>query len=124
LGELREPGESTEVDAGTPVKITIGKSKQLKSVTDFTGRPYSQAKAALEGQGWKTRRVDQASDTVPKDTVITQNPNAGQLPVGETITLTVSTGPDQTQPTQIQMPTLVGMTFEDAQAKLQSMGWS
>jgi beta-lactam-binding protein with PASTA domain len=61
---------------------------------------------------------------VPKDNVITQNPNGGQLAVGETITLTVSTGPDQTQPQQIQMPSLVGMTFEDAQAKLQSMGWS
>jgi serine/threonine-protein kinase len=59
---------------------------------------------------------------VAKDLVITQNPNGGQLAVGETITLTVSTGPENQN--QIQMPILVGMTFDDAQAKLQSMGWT
>ncbi|WP_410637762.1 Stk1 family PASTA domain-containing Ser/Thr kinase [Amycolatopsis sp. lyj-346] len=124
LVQNQTPAAASEVAQGTSVKITVGKSKQLKTVTDFTNKPYSQAKAALEGQGWKTKRVDQASDTVPKDTVITQNPNGGQLGVGEVITLTVSTGPDQTQPTQIQMPSLVGMTVEEAQQKLQSMGWT
>ncbi|RSM34764.1 Stk1 family PASTA domain-containing Ser/Thr kinase [Amycolatopsis balhimycina DSM 5908] len=124
LVQSQTPPASSEVEAGSSVRITIGKSKQLKSVTDFTGKPYSQAKSTLEGQGFKTKKLEQASDTVPKDMVITQNPNGGQLAVGEVITLTVSTGPDQTQPQQIQMPSLVGMTFEDAQAKLQSMGWT
>jgi len=73
-------------------------------------------------QGFTTRRVDQSSDTVPKDTVITQNPNGGQVAVGSQIVLTVSTGPDSTS--QIQMPTLAGMTFDQAQEKLQSMGWT
>ncbi|MET8847013.1 Stk1 family PASTA domain-containing Ser/Thr kinase [Amycolatopsis sp. NPDC004625] len=124
LVQNQTPASASEVDQGTSVRITVGKSKQLKTVTDFTGKPYAQAKAALEGQGWKTKKSEQPSDTVPKDSVITQNPNGGQLAIGETITLTVSTGPDQSQPTQIQMPTLVGMTFDDAQAKLQSMGWT
>ncbi|MBE8519138.1 Stk1 family PASTA domain-containing Ser/Thr kinase [Amycolatopsis sp. H6(2020)] len=122
LVQSQNPSPSTPVDQGSSVKITVGKSKQLKTVTDFTGRPYSQAKAALEGAGWKTKKVEQASETVAKDSVITQNPNGGQLAIGETITLTVSTGPDSSS--QIQMPSLVGMTADQAQDKLASMGWT
>ncbi|MDS0133027.1 MULTISPECIES: Stk1 family PASTA domain-containing Ser/Thr kinase [unclassified Amycolatopsis] len=122
LVQSQTPSAASEVAQGSSVKITIGKSKQLKAVTDFTGKPYSQAKSALEGQGFTTRRVDQASDTVPKDTVITQNPNGGQVAVGSQITLTVSTGPDSSS--QIQMPSLVGMTVDEAQDKLSSMGWT
>ncbi|KDN17722.1 Stk1 family PASTA domain-containing Ser/Thr kinase [Amycolatopsis rifamycinica] len=124
LVQNQNPPAGTELAQGQPVKITLGKSKQLKTVTDFTGKPYSQAKAALEGQGFTTKRVDQASETVPKDMVITQNPNGGQLAVGKTITLTVSTGPDSSNQTQIEMPQLVGMPVDEAQQKLQSMGWT
>ncbi|MGW5744912.1 Stk1 family PASTA domain-containing Ser/Thr kinase [Amycolatopsis sp. NPDC003861] len=122
LVQSQTPSAASEVAQGSSVKITIGKSKQLKAVTDFTGKPYSQAKSALEGQGFTTRRVDQASDSVPKDTVITQNPNGGQVAVGSQIILTVSTGPDSSS--QIQMPSLVGMTVDEAQDKLSSMGWT
>ncbi|SEB41233.1 serine/threonine protein kinase [Amycolatopsis tolypomycina] len=124
LVQSQNPPAGSELAQGQPVKITVGKSKQLKTVTDFTGKPYSQAKSSLEGAGFTTKRVDQASDTVPKDSVITQNPNGGQLAVGSQITLTVSTGPSQTQPTKIQMPSLIGMTADEAQQKLQSMGWT
>jgi beta-lactam-binding protein with PASTA domain/predicted Ser/Thr protein kinase len=122
LVQSQTPSSDSEVDEGTSVKITVAKSKELKQVQDFTGKPYSQADSALRAQGFKTKRVDQASDTVAKDTVITQNPNGGSVIVGTTITLTVSTGPEQTD--KIEMPSLVGMTVEDAQAKLESMGWT
>ncbi|GAB3139485.1 Stk1 family PASTA domain-containing Ser/Thr kinase [Amycolatopsis stemonae] len=123
LVQSQTPTAASQVDEGSSVKIVVAKSKELKQVQDFTNKPYSQAKASLEGQGFKTKRVDQSSDTVPKDSVITQNPNGGSVAVGSTITLTVSTGPDQTQ-TQIEMPKLVGMTVDEAQSKLASMGWS
>ncbi|GHG04649.1 MULTISPECIES: Stk1 family PASTA domain-containing Ser/Thr kinase [Amycolatopsis] len=122
LVQTQTPSANSQVDQGATVRITVGKSKQLKAVTDFTGQPYSKAKSSLESQGFTTKRVDQASETVPKDTVITQNPNGGQLTVGSQIVLTVSTGPDSSS--QIQMPQLAGMTFEQAQDKLTSMGWT
>ncbi|MEV6440609.1 Stk1 family PASTA domain-containing Ser/Thr kinase [Amycolatopsis sp. NPDC051716] len=122
LVQTQNPVAGTAVDQGSSVKITIGKSKQLKTVTDFTNQAYSKAKSSLESQGFTTRRVDQASETVPKDTVITQNPNGGQLAVGSQIVLTVSTGPDSSS--QIQMPTLAGMTVDQAGDKLSSMGWT
>lgn len=120
LVQNQTPAADSDVDQGSSVKITVAKSKELKTVTDFTGKPYSQADSSLRAAGFKTKKVEQASDTVPKDTVITQNPNGGQLAVGETVTLTVSTGP---QDTKIQMPNLVGMTVDEAQSKLESMGW-
>jgi serine/threonine-protein kinase len=123
LVQSQTPTAASEVDEGTSVKIVIAKSKELKQVTDFTGQPYSTADAALRAAGFKTRKVDQASDTVPKDTVITQQPNGGSVAVGSLITLTVSSGPDQNS-SKIEMPNLVGMTVDEAQNKLQSMGWS
>ncbi len=122
LVQNQTPTASSEVDEGTSVQITVAKSKELKSVQDFTGKPYSQADSALRALGFKTKKLEQASDTVPKDSVITQNPNGGSLAVGATITLTVSTGPENTD--QIQMPTLVGMTTDQAEEKLRSMGWT
>ncbi|WIX86871.1 Stk1 family PASTA domain-containing Ser/Thr kinase [Amycolatopsis sp. DG1A-15b] len=122
LVQGQNPPANTQLDQGASVKITVGKSKQLKTVTDFTNQPYSKAKSTLESQGFTTKRVDQASETVPKDTVITQNPNGGQLAVGSQIVLTVSTGPDSSS--QIQMPLLAGMNLDQAQDKLSSMGWT
>jgi serine/threonine protein kinase/beta-lactam-binding protein with PASTA domain len=121
LVQLQTPTADSQVDEGSSVRITIGKSKELKQVTDFTGKPYSTADQALRALGFKTKRVDQPSDTVAKDTVITQQPNGGSVPVGSTITLTVSSGP---QDDKIVMPTLAGMTAEEAQDKLASMGWT
>jgi serine/threonine-protein kinase len=121
LVQQQTPTAGSEVPEGSSVKITVAKSKELKQVQDFTGKPYSQADSALRGAGFKTRKVDQASDTVPKDTVITQNPNGGSVTAGSLITLTVSSGPDDSK---IQMPNLSGMTVDEAQQKMESMGWT
>jgi len=121
LVQSQTPTAASEVAEGSSVKITIAKSKEMKQVTDFTGKPYSTADQALRALGFKTKRVDQPSDTVAKDTVITQQPNGGSVPVGSTITLTVSSGP---QDDKIVMPTLAGMTVDEAQDKLTSMGWT
>ncbi len=56
------------------MSITLGKSKEQKQVTDYTNQPYAVAKAGLEGAGFRTKKVEQASDSVPKDSVISQDP--------------------------------------------------
>ncbi len=114
------PQAGNEVQQATSVSISIGKGKAQKQVPNFTGKSFSEAQSALTGLGFNVKRVDQQSDQ-PKDQVIQQTPNGGSVPVGSTITLTVSTGqPDN----KIEMPQLVGMTVDDARAKLQSMGWT
>ncbi|MGK3199934.1 Stk1 family PASTA domain-containing Ser/Thr kinase [Amycolatopsis sp. MEPSY49] len=114
------PQAGNQVQQATSVSISIGKGKAQKQVPNFTGKSFSEAQSALTGLGFTVKRVDQQSDQ-PKDQVLQQTPNGGSVPVGSTITLTVSTGqPDN----KIEMPQLVGMTAEDAKAKLQSMGWT
>jgi beta-lactam-binding protein with PASTA domain/predicted Ser/Thr protein kinase len=115
----QNPQSGSEVQQGTSVSISIGKGKQLKEVPNYIGKSFSEANSALIGAGFKVKRVDQQSDQ-PKDQVVQQTPNGGSVTAGSTITLTVSTGPSN----KIEMPNLVGMTVDEAQQKLQSMGWS
>lgn len=114
------PQAGNQVQQGTSVSISIGKGKAQKQVPSVIGKSFSDANSTLTGLGFTVKRVDQQSDQ-PKDQVIQQIPVGGSVPVGSQITLTVSTGqPDN----KIEMPQLVGMTVDDAQAKLQSMGWT
>jgi serine/threonine-protein kinase len=114
------PQADSEVQQGQSVSISIGKGKQQKQVPSVIGKSFSDANSTLTGLGFTVKRVDQQSDQ-PKDQVIQQIPVGGSVPVGSQITLTVSSGqPDN----KIEMPQLVGMTPEDANAKLQSMGWN
>ena len=115
----QNPQAGQEVAEGSQVSITIGKSQALKQVPDYTGKSFAEAKSGLTALGFKINKVEQQSDTVDKDTVITQNPNGGSVAAGSVITVTVSTGSDQ-----IQMPDLTGMTPDEAKSKLQSMGWT
>ncbi|KAA9166732.1 Stk1 family PASTA domain-containing Ser/Thr kinase [Amycolatopsis acidicola] len=109
---------NTTVDEGTTVKITVGKTPNMVTVTDFTGKQYSEAEAGLKALGFKVSKQTQAS-AEPENTVVNQKPNAGQQPEGATITVYVSDGSQQ----QISMPNLVGKTQEDAMAALTQAGW-
>jgi serine/threonine-protein kinase len=115
----QNPSANSQVSQGSSVSITLGKGKEQKQVTDYTGQTYAVAKAGLEGAGFKTKKVEQASDSVPKDSVITQNPNGGSVAIGSTITLTVSTGSDK-----FELPDLSGKTEDEALTILRNKGWT
>ncbi len=113
------PQAGSDAQQGSSVSISIGKGKQQKQVPSVIGKSFNDANSTLTGLGFTVKRVDQQSDQ-PKDQVIQQIPVGGSVPVGSQITLTVSSGqPDN----KIEMPSLVGMTVDDAQQKLESMGW-
>ncbi|MFL6120919.1 Stk1 family PASTA domain-containing Ser/Thr kinase [Actinophytocola sp.] len=115
------PAATTQADPGTKVKLTIGKKKENEDVPNVVGKTFNDAKTQLEQAGFDVNRQDQASDK-PKDEVIAQNPTGKQDP-GTTITLTVSTGPQQDDET-IPMPDLSGMTPQDARQTLRGLGWT
>lgn len=59
--------------------------------------------AALTGLGLKVDATKQAnSDTVPKGSVVSQNPASGTLFKGDTVTLVVSKGPQMVQVPDVQ----------------------
>ncbi|SDX34237.1 serine/threonine protein kinase [Amycolatopsis xylanica] len=122
-GKVQEqnPSGGSTVDQGTQVTIKIGKTKEQKTVTDYTGKTFAEAKAGLTAAGFTVQRKDVDSDK-PKDQVVSQKPNGGSVAVGTQIVLEVSNGSQ----TQFKMPNLVGMTEDQMNAelaKLRSSGW-
>ncbi|MFC3450406.1 Stk1 family PASTA domain-containing Ser/Thr kinase [Amycolatopsis speibonae] len=115
----QNPGSQAEVDQGSKIDITVGKSKELKTVTNYKGKTKSEADAGLRQAGF-TPSFKTASSSEPKDTVIDQTPNGGKLAVGSVVTVTVSDGSQET----VDMPNLKGMTEEQATRQLQQLGWS
>jgi serine/threonine-protein kinase len=88
-------GESIE-EGGT---VTLWVPKELGEVPSLVGLTVEDATAQLKAAGFKAKVVPQPSDQ-PEGTVVQQNPGEGtKLPANTTVTIVVSTGPDQ-QPTE------------------------
>ncbi|WP_020669044.1 Stk1 family PASTA domain-containing Ser/Thr kinase [Amycolatopsis nigrescens] len=109
----------TQVDSGTTIKITVGKTKALIEVPDQRGKTYAEAKSALEALKFKVTRKDVDSEK-PKEQVTDQKPNGGSLAEGAQVTLEVSNGSKQL----IDMPDLRNMTEDQALSALKDAGWS
>jgi serine/threonine-protein kinase len=80
--------------------------------------PYQTATAELVKVKLVADVVRQPSDTVPEDTVISQNPTAGtEVTENSTVKLFVSSGP-----TAVTVPDLKGLTVQEAQSQLSDQG--
>lgn len=92
------------------VNVVLPGSNKV-TITDVTGQTLEQATLALEELGFTVTEVKAPSDTVAVDTIISTDPPAGESVLkGSNIELTISTGPSQ-----VTVPTLLGLT--EAQAK-------
>ncbi|GAA2208507.1 Stk1 family PASTA domain-containing Ser/Thr kinase [Nonomuraea monospora] len=91
-----DPKAGTEIEEGGSVTLFVPKA--LSEVPSVIGLTEADAKSALTGAGFKAKVVRQA-DAAPEGTVVQQNPGEGEkFTSGTTITIVVSTGPEQ-QPT-------------------------
>ncbi|MFI9449245.1 Stk1 family PASTA domain-containing Ser/Thr kinase [Amycolatopsis sp. NPDC052450] len=115
----QNPASQAEVDQGSKVDITVGKSKELKTVPNYKGKTQAEAEAGLKAAGF-TPQVNTVSSEQPKGTVIDQTPNGGKLAVGGVVKLSVSDGSQET----FEMPNLQGMTDDQAIRQLQQLGWT
>jgi beta-lactam-binding protein with PASTA domain/tRNA A-37 threonylcarbamoyl transferase component Bud32 len=93
-----KPGE--KADEGSTVRISVPKDQV--EVPSVVGLTQDDASRALKGAGLKVNIQEQADNTVPRGTVITSSPPPGtKVNPGTTVTIVVSTGPQQApQPTQ------------------------
>jgi beta-lactam-binding protein with PASTA domain len=106
-----------KLTAGAPVTLTVSAGENGIAVPDVTGKTKAEAKTILEQQGFKVNLQEQASNDVDEDTVISQSPTSDdKAPTGSVVTLTISSGPDNSG--KVQVPTITGMTEEDAMAVL------
>lgn len=104
-------------DTLNPVDAVLGR-RAVITVPDLAGRPQPGAEAELGGLGLDSEVRTSFSLTVPRGTVIGQDPPAGsRIREGSTVELVVSRGVNR-----VEMPDAVGRPEAEALAPLQEAG--
>ena len=113
----QDPAPGTAVNKGTGVSfvVSLGKEHPSKaSVPDVTGMSWSEAKSTL-----KSANLNAAKKGDTSGEVVSQDIAAGTLvDKGTTVTVTLSSP----KPAQVKVPNVIGKTWNDAKAALESAG--
>lgn len=110
--------EGTAIRSGQSVVLTVSTGQSGIEVPDVTGKSKAEAVATLKSKGFQVEEKDESSDDVDEGNVVSQDPEGGKTAASDaTITITVSTGPQQ-----VSVPNLVGMTQSSATTKLSDSG--
>ncbi len=114
----QSPKAGARVEKGGTVDITISSGAQLIKVPDVANNTVDAATSILQNAGFKVERFDDYNETIAKDHVIKQSPNAGEKAArGSTVTITVSKGSSK-----VTLINLKTMTQADASAWITSNG--
>lgn len=115
----QNPVANTSVNAGSTVHYSISAGADTVSVPDLSGMTEEAAMNILKDLGLEGLVGSrQASDSVPVDCVISQNPAKGlKVETGTQITFTVSTGV-----ATVNAPALLGLTQSAARSTLVNAG--
>lgn len=115
----QDPIALDKADEGSTVTLTVSRGPGKKAIPDVTGQGQNAAQQTLEAAGFKVTKTTEASDSVPKDRVISTDPTAGtKATTGSTVKLIVSTGPKQ-----VAVPNVVGSQIDDARSQLSAKGF-
>jgi len=114
-----DPAPGSKRRPGAAVALTVSKGAELK-VPDVVGDDQSDAADELKEAGFKVRiaseRVNSEHD---KGTIARQSPTDGSTAAkGDTVTLTVSKGPDM-----VEVPDVEGSSEDEATSKLEQAGF-
>ncbi|MGW7265514.1 Stk1 family PASTA domain-containing Ser/Thr kinase [Streptomyces sp. NPDC054842] len=116
-----EPGAGTERHAGSAIAITVSRGRAI-DVPDVTGSSVEDATEELEDAGLKVEVAAErvTSSEFDKGEVAEQKPRGDekQLAEGDTVTLTLSKGPEM-----IEVPDVVGDSVDDATRELEDAGF-
>lgn len=113
---VQRPRAGQEVRQGRKIALTISQGKTFEPVPGFIGKTLTESLKELESTRLLAGSVARVPSSVPADTVLAQDPEPLQpLEIGGEVHLLVSDGP-ATQ--TMLMPTLVGMSLEQAQRSL------
>ena len=111
----------TTLDEGSQVVFSTSLGKESVIVPDVTGMPVDQARNTMNEAGLGTDTTSAYSDSVTKDSVMSQSVDKGTKVVkGTVVTLQVSLGAKPT--VKVQVPNILTYTLDDAKAALDSAG--
>jgi serine/threonine-protein kinase len=104
--------------AGLAAVLLLTNRTQQVTVPTVIGADQANAEAKLRQEGFHTEAVQKTSEKQPAGRVIGQDPSGEtKADKGSTVTLTVSSGPQQ-----VPVPEVVNLTLKSAQGRLQKVG--
>ena len=107
------------VKPGTEVDLDVSKGPAPIKIVSYVGKPFTEAQTYYEAAGLVVVRAsDEFSSKVEAGNVISSDPRSGSLAKGETITFTVSKGPEM-----IVVPSVNGLTEDAAKETLEKAGF-
>ena len=113
----QSPEAGTTQAPGAEVELTVSSGPDSVLLEDLTGRSAREATVALQALDLTVNIVEEPSNTVDVGSVIRTEPGPGEVPLGSTVTLVVSTGPEA-----IDVPALIGLTVQDARNRVEELG--
>ncbi|MCI8609224.1 MAG: Stk1 family PASTA domain-containing Ser/Thr kinase [Firmicutes bacterium] len=110
------PVEGSKVKEGAKVTVNVSRGKKDDVVPSITGKDWKDAEAYLKELGFEIGIVKEETSEKPKDTIISQDPEAGSsAPEGTKINIIISDGKGKTV---TKVPNLANLTPEQANAAL------
>ncbi len=99
-----EPSRGDPLQTGQKVTLYISKGPETAEMPDLVGKDLETAKSLLEYAGFSAPKVEYEYSTKAENTVISQSETKKtQVDITKTITLTVSKGPEPTEPPEVTM---------------------
>jgi serine/threonine-protein kinase len=115
----QDPTGGTKAKKGSTVTLTVSAGPQQVSVPQVVGLTVSSARGRLQKAGLDASEREENSDSVAQGRVISVSPTEGQkVDKGSSVTLVVSSGKPQ-----VEVPDVVGKSFDEAQSTLQAAGF-
>ncbi|MHB9095998.1 MAG: Stk1 family PASTA domain-containing Ser/Thr kinase, partial [Eubacteriales bacterium] len=115
----QDPSAGKPVKRGTKVILTVSQGPKLVTVPDVLKKERSAAEIELNNAGFKVSFSEEFSNDVFSGGVISQTPEGNTDAVeGSTVKLVISKG---AEPTPITVPTLLGLSQDDARAALEKV---
>ncbi len=117
IGSDPSPGE--EAEQGSTVVLTVSGGPGTASVPAVEDLSRQRARSRLRDAGFEIEEREESSDEVAAGRAIrTSPPEGSQQEKGTTITLLLSTGPEQ-----VEVPGVEGDSFDEAKSTLESAGF-
>jgi beta-lactam-binding protein with PASTA domain len=115
----QNPQAGQSVDEGTQVTLRVSIGVETALVPDVLQQSEGSARQELQDVGFEVLVNEAPSDDVEEGLVSAQDPSPGvEAPVGSTVTITVSTGPEQ-----VDVPDVEGEEEGDASQILEEAGF-
>jgi serine/threonine-protein kinase len=115
----QSPQAGDKVAKHSNVQITVSKGKETVTVPSVIGKNRDDAISTLVNAGLNPKAYPVPSSKIV-DTVVGQDPPAGKVIVkGSAIRINYSSGP-----AEVDVPSVIGLTFEQASSALQAQGFA